>query len=164
MPHYLCTPLVNAELDESIRRFQGAMEAIATRDINAHKVAIALRRDSNVSSRLFHVAERCGLTAVLGVSATKESDADDQEATIQFEPSDERLGELYLSHKALVAMRNSYSNKERFRKDYLPLLALVKAIGREVFQLNLGPRYWGAARAASKALRSGDTVIPCFED
>lgn len=164
MPHYLNTPVVNAELDASIRQFQDAMEAIVVRDLNQEHVALQLDRPAADLARLRRTAERAGITAALGLLDEVPDDAGPAPPALRFEPDDERLGELYLIHRKLREMQAYYPNRARFRLEFLPLLALAKATGRELFRKHLGPRYWQAARRASLALRSQQIVLPSLED
>ena len=164
MPHYLNTSVVNAELDASIRQFQDAMEAVVVRDLDQEHVALQLDKPAADLARLRRTADRAGITAALGLLDEVPDGAGPPPPALLFEPDDERLGELYLIHRTLREMQAHYPNRARFRREFLPLLALVKAIGRELFRKHLGPRYWQAARQASLALRSQDIALPSLED
>ncbi|CAH2605883.1 conserved protein of unknown function (plasmid) [Rhodovastum atsumiense] len=161
-PHYLNTPTINAELDANIRQFQEAMEGIVTRDLDQEMVARKLGKTVSDLERMRRVADQAGITAALGLV----QDQDDDRVTdvLHFAPTAERLADLYMIHRKLRQMQAHYPNRARFRKDYLPLLALTKAIGRDVFSKHLGPRYWRAARIASAALRAGEAALPCLDD
>ena len=153
---------MNAELDASIRQFQDALEGIVTRDLDQEEVARKLGKTISDLARMRRIADRAGITATLGL--VKDDGADSPTNSLHFEPTDDRLAELYVIHRKLREMQTHYPNRARFRKDYLPLLALTKAIGREVFRKSLGLQYWRAARQASASLRAGQIVLPLLED
>jgi len=162
MPHYLNTPTVNAELDESIAQFQAALEGIVTRDLDQGTVVERLGKSVAYLERMRRVADRSGLTATLGLAQDDKSDK--PSGHLHFRATNQRLEELYLIHRKLRHMQTHYANRTRFRLDFLPLLALAKAIGREVFAAHLGPRYRSAARRMSNALRAGEIALPVLED
>jgi len=164
MPHYLNTPPVNAELDASIRQFQDAMEAVVVRELDQEQVALQLDKPASELVRLRRTADKAGITAALGLLDEIPDAIGPATPALRFEPDDERLGELYLIHRKLREMQAHYPNRARFRLEFLPLLALVKAIGRELFRKHLGPGYWRAARRASWALRAQQIALPSLED
>ncbi|WP_156967879.1 hypothetical protein [Methylosinus sp. PW1] len=166
-PHYLNTPTVNAELDASIRLFQDAIEGIVTRELDQDIVAERLGKTVEELERMRDVAKLAGITTALGLVVENHSDGDDKQPPaakpLHFYPNDARLTELYLTHRKLRHMQTHYPNIVRFRQEFLPLLAMAKAIGREVFKQHLGPRYWRAARTAAADLRNGKAALPFIE-
>jgi hypothetical protein len=163
MPHYLNTPSVNAELDESVRRFQDAMQAILVRHANDETAALVLGVPASDLARMRQVAEEAGLATTLGLDARME-DPSAAVAVIHFQPTRGRLIELFLIHRELRRIQSQGGNTARFRARHLPLLALCKALGREVFARHLGPAYVEAARAASTGIRKGLLASPSIED
>ena len=163
MPHYLNTPWANGQLDMSIRRFQGVIEALAVSRLNQEQVAQRLGTTVADLDQMRRTADRAGVTAIFGFLGPSEN-VGRPAATLHFHPNDERLSELFLVHKVLREMQAHYPNRGRFRLRFLPLLALTKAIGRDVFRKGHGPRYRRAARKASALLRAGEIVLPCLED
>jgi hypothetical protein len=162
MPHYLNTPAINAQLDTNIRKFQNSLQALIVRDLDQDTVSLRLKTSVSELERLRSIAVSSGIASALGLVSAP--DLDTPIATLEFRPTNDRLRELYLVHRALIAMRQEYRNRGRWVKDWLPLLALAKAIGREIFQAGLGPTYRSAARAASRELRRGAIVLPYLED
>lgn len=161
MPHYLNKPTVNVELDKNIRNYQNIVEALMVRDLDPNKVAAAFESKPENFERLRRLAIKTGVAASLGLY---DNMILDHAEILRFAPTDDRLLELFCIHRKLRLMQVSYLNQERFRREFLPLLAWVKAIGREVFASHLGPRYRHAARRASGLLRRGEIVLPCLED
>ncbi len=162
MPHYLNTPTITAELDASIAIFQSALEGVVMRGIDQKTVAERLGKSVADLDRMRGVAARAGLMAALGLDGAK--DSGEPSGHLHFRATDRRLEDLYLIHRTLRHMQAHYANRARFRLDYLPLLALAKGIGREVFAAHLGPRYRSAARRMSAALRAGEITLPSLED
>ena len=70
------------------------------------------------------------------------------------------MAELYLAHRALQELRLRTKNHRQYRIRYLPMLAMVKAIGRELFRAGLGHQYIKAARSTAKSLREGTVCLP----
>jgi hypothetical protein len=161
LPHYLNTPSVNAELDESVRQFQDAMQALITRD-RKEAATVKLGVPVDQLQRLRRLADEAGITAALGLDQRAEADV--TIAPLAFRPTAENLKELFLIHRELRRIQHEGENIMRFRTRHLPLLALCKAIGREVFARHLGPAYRSAARAAAAEVRDGVLSAPSIED
>ena len=103
-------------------------------------------------------ADLAGITEALGL--TKGEDLPSEHLVIQFMPTDQRLAELYLAHRALQNLRHRTKNYGKFRVKYLPMLAMVKAIGRELFKSGLGPKYKMAARMTCTDIKRGRVALP----
>lgn len=161
LPHYLNTPSVNAELDESVRQFQDAMQALIIRD-REDVATVRLGIPLDQLERLRRIADEAGITATLGLD--QRAEADITVAPLTFQPTAENLKELFLIHRELRRIQNEGANIMRFRARHLPLLALCKAIGREVFARHLGPAYRSAARAAVADVRNGVLSASSIED
>ena len=161
LPHYLNTPSVNAELDESVRQFQDAMQALIVRD-REDVAMVRLGVPLDQIERLRRIADEAGITAALGLDQREE--ADTSVAPLTFHPTAENLKELFLIHRELRRIQSEGANIMRFRARHLPLLALCKAIGHKVFARHLGPAYRSAARAAVADVRNGVLSAPSIED
>lgn len=163
MPHYTNTPPVNAELDASVRTYQDSFQAVLVRAHDQDAVSFRLGMTSRDLQELRETAERSGVALILGFC---EDDLEVDDAPgLHFRPAEPKaLGELYLCHLALRRMQTFYPNRARFRRNFLPLLGLIKALGRMVFEKHLGPAYWSAARGVASMLRAGEISIPAFED
>lgn len=161
LPHYLNSTVINHELDQNIRDFQNALEAVATRDLDPDRIALALKRTTLEIQRARDLAEETGIAATLGITSSIDVEIG---PLIDFVPTEEALLELFLIHRKLRQMQSNYRNKARFRRRFLPLLAITKAVGRELFARGLGPRYRSAARRAAARLNKGDIIMPSLED
>ena len=156
MPHYLNSDDIKQELDESIRFFQNACQALAVRGRNDAGVALELSPD------VLAWFER--LAAISGIAPAACPDAGAPSAPeashrLAFDPTPENLEDLFLTHLALRRWQSS-ANVARWRVQGLPLLAAVKAIGRTLCAKGLRPAYTRAARAACVKLRGGQVVLP----
>jgi hypothetical protein len=159
MPHYLNAPHIAAQLDRSIREFQNAVQGVVTRDLDQRTVATLLNVTEENLRRMWIHAERAGVAAALGLVRDSEEGISSY-PVIRFAPDQHNLFELYLAHRSLQQLRMRTRNHARYRLRYLPMLALAKAIGREVFRKGHGPRYVKAARSAASALRDGSVSLP----
>ncbi|WAJ27276.1 hypothetical protein [Antarcticirhabdus aurantiaca] len=162
MPHYMNTLPMNAELDASVRTYQDSFQAVLVRAHDQDAVSMRLGMTPRELQELRETAERSGVALILGF-CDDDPEAEDAPG-LHFRPEPEALGELYLCHLALRRMQTFYLNRLRFRQRFLPLLGLIKALGRMVFEKHLGPAYWSAARAVASKLRAGEVAIPAFED
>ena len=160
-PHYLNTPTMNAELDASIRLFQDAVEGILTRDLDQKNVAQKLGKTVKDLERMRNTAHQSGISATVGL--IKQTDYGSPEI-LRFDPTEQILMVLYLTHSKLRQMQFNYPNKARYRLNYLPLLALVKAIGKQLSEHGHMTNYIRSARKASKMLISGEISLPMLED
>lgn len=163
MPHYLNTPAIIAKLDRSIRDYQDRLEAVAIRNLDQGRIALALRTTEQDLERLRSMATSAGISVTFGVGVQDDSYAE-APPQVEFAPTDGNLKELFLVHRKLSRMQATYLNRARWELHWLPVFALVKAIGREVFRGGLGRRYRQAARIACADLRSGVIVLPCLDD
>jgi len=157
MPHYLNAPHINAQLDQSIRDFQNAIQGLVTRELDQKVVATALQITEGNLVEMRRSADQSGITAALGLFI---EDDNIDHVVFRFQASNDRLTELYLVHRALQELRGRTRNHARYRLRYLPMLAMVKAIGRELFQSGQGPRYVKLARVAHANLRRGEIALP----
>jgi hypothetical protein len=161
-PHYLNTAAVKIALDRVTRAFQDSLQAIVVRDQDQIRVAGQLNLSQSVLQAMMSAAREAGIAAVFGLD-----DAEDTVEVldrIEFIPDDGRIRELFLIHHALIGLRANCRNMARFRLVYLPLLALVKAIGRELFaRTGLGPRYRSIARATYQELKQNRIILPYLE-
>nr|WP_319485229.1 hypothetical protein [uncultured Cohaesibacter sp.] len=160
-PHYLNTPTMNAELDASIRLFQDAVEGILTRDLDQKDIAQKLGKTVRDLEHIRDVAHQSGISATVGL--IKQTDYGSPEI-LRFDPTEQNLMVLYVTHKKLRQMQFNYPNKARYRLNYLPLLALVKAIGKQLSEQGHMTNYIRSARKASKMLISGEISLPMLED
>jgi len=156
MPHYLNTREINAELDQSIRFFQNACQALVLGVEGDRSTVLGISPGDLAWFRRLALA--AGIAAATGFSPSPK-EADLPEDTIVFQPSADNLKDLFLAHRALrkSKARVTYA---RWRVQALPLLACVKAIGRAVFSKGLGKAYKNAARRAAKQLAEGTIVLP----
>lgn len=161
MPHYLNSSVINVELDDNIRGFQDAVEALVFRKHDNDRLRLALRKPLGELEKALKLAHENGVAFTLGLAPVTRMPAG---PLIEFDPSPERLGELFAIHAKLRLMQASAPNAARFRLRYLPLLAIVKAVGQEIFRHGLGPRYWRAARTMVRAIRDGRAIYPSLED
>jgi hypothetical protein len=162
MPHYLNTPSVNTELDASIREFQDVLEAVLVQKFERKDLSALLGKSKEKLERLRALANRSGVASTLGL--IKGAESEDGSLKITFSPTDEKLFELYMIHRKLRRLLAEHPNRGRARMDFVPMLAYVKALGRECFRKGLGPQYKAAARLAAQQLRDGTMVLPVLED
>ncbi len=162
MPHYFNSPHMSSVLDQSIRHFQDAVESVVVGNLDGQVVLLHLEKTGEDIARLRRLADQAGITASLGLAgpAVEAETA----GLLYYEPSDANLRELYLTHRKLRQMQARYANRLRFRVEFLPLLALTKAIGREICGKGNRGRYRRAARQAAAALQAGQEALPVFED
>jgi hypothetical protein len=159
MPHYLNAPHVNARLDESIRAFQDAMQGLMTRELDQRLVAGILGLSEVSLAGMRRHAERAGIAAVLGLVPI--SEGPNGRFVLRFAPEDpEALANLFLVHRALRDLGRRTANYARFRLRFLPMLAIVKAIGRDVFRSGQGRSYRAAARNVVGRLKAGTASLP----
>lgn len=161
MPHYLNTSFIKTQLDDNIRTFQGAVEAVVLREFDRHDISINLKKPSHEIEQALEVARESGLSATLGLAPVIKTELS---KILVFKPTQDRLRELFSIHRQLRRMYKEAPNRARFRIRYLPVLAVVKALGSEVFRTGLGPSYWRAARSMAADLRSGAAVLPVLGD
>ena len=155
MPHYLNSDDIKAELDESIRFFQNACQAL----IVGGNVVAGVRLDLEPTDlEWFHrLATVGGIAAAAGLMAEDTSEA--RPSTLRFIPTDDNLRDLFLTHLALRRCRRRIT-PARWKVQALPLLGAVKAIGRALFAKGLGRAYVAAARRAYADFRAGTIVLP----
>lgn len=159
MPHYLNAPHVNAKLDQSIRDFQNAMQGVVVRDLEQESVAEILGISVGTLEAARRHAQRAGIAAVLGLNSRR--DESRERFVIPFSPQDPvSLERLYLVHRSLRELQRYARNHARFHLRFMPMLAIAKAIGREVSRTGFGRAYLYAARSANKKLRAGEIELP----
>ncbi|MBK3732769.1 hypothetical protein GAY29_06525 [Azospirillum brasilense] len=162
MPHYLNAPHIAAEFDEMIRRFQESIQALAVRKLDQGTVATTLGISKERLEQMRLYAERAGIAAALGLVKDADS-APAEHFVLEFVGSDEdSLAELYLAHRALQELRRRTRNHARYNLRFLPMLAMVKAIGRQLLRSGYAPRYRAVARAAARELRENRRHLPFF--
>lgn len=162
MPHYLNTPAMNADLDASIRQFQASVQAIAVRELDQERVALILGQESALLERMRCAANEAGIAHALGLYP----DIPEDKAPvprIEFIPSAENLLELHLVRRKLREMKISF-NQDRFRREFLPLLALTVVIVRELLKKGCRPAYRAAVMRACAMLRNKEIALPALED
>lgn len=160
MPHYLNAPHIADQLDRNIRDFQNAIQGLLTRELELQVAARTLGMTEASLERMRNHAERAGIAAALGLVKTADRTSSDN-TVIRFAAlDDQNLSDLYLAHRALQELRLRTRNHARYRIHYLPMLAMAKAIGRELFRSGYGPRYVKAARSTVVALRAGSISLP----
>ncbi len=161
MPHYLNSSYINAQLDQNIRAFQNAIQGLMTRSMDPSKVATMLGITVGDLEAMRIHAWKAGIIAALGLLEYQEDGGNS--FVVKFPASDPaRLSELYLTHKALRQLGHRMASQKRWRIRYLPMLAMAKAIGREVFRSGHGAAYRKCARAANAALTAGIASLPFF--
>jgi hypothetical protein len=162
MPHYLNAPHIMELLDRSIRDFQDAIQGLVMRKLNQKVVAKALGITQESLQAMRRHAEQAGIAVALGLVATAEETGSDHTIVRFAAPNRQTLSDLYLAHRALQELRLRTTNHARYRIRYLPMLAMAKAIGRELFRNGYGPRYVQAARSTAADLRQGRLSLPFF--
>ncbi len=154
MRHYFRTADFKAELDAAMVFYLNAFQAVMLAGKPGAAATLGmLDRDLEWFGRL---AAESGMSAALGATPAS---ARAIRPPFRFHPTDSNLRELFLVHWALRKAANGMP-ASKWRARCLPLLAAVKAIGSIVHAKGLGRTYLVAARAAHRALASGEIVLP----
>lgn len=156
MPHYLNTEDINRELDESIRFFQNSCQSVLLGGRPNIAVRLNLsRQDLEWFGRLAAIS---GISSAIGLHRHPSNDSKSV-SLLRFEPTNDNLRDLFLVHRALRCSQASVG-LHRWKVQALPLLAIVKAIGRTLCSKGLRPAYFKAARAAVAKLAAGTITLP----
>jgi hypothetical protein len=152
MAHYVNSAEINAELDDSIRFFQNACQALILND--HHAVEISL--DPQDVEWFRRLADASGISAAVGMVDTWQSG---NLRTLRFDPTAANLRDLFLTHLALRKARWQVP-AGRWTVQGLPLLAIVKAIGRTLCAKGLRSSYKTIARATYQEFTLGLIALP----
>jgi len=163
--HYLYgNPALIARLDEGIRTHQDATEAVVVRGLDQKAVALKLGAAIETLAQMRRIAEKSGITAVLGLLRERtEVEVTEQ---VVFNPTPANMRELFLVRRSLYKMIHEGPNRQRLLKIFLPLLVLVTAIEKQLRSDEVGLRreYAQTCLQARKELRCGAAVLPYLEE
>jgi hypothetical protein len=159
MPHYLNTPEIKADLDESIRFFQNSCQALIVGQRT--EAAILLQLSPEDLTWFSRLAMMSGIAAAVGMGSEHEAASGDKK--LCFSPTEDNLRDLFLAHWALRRAQRRVS-AARWRVQALPMLAIVKALGRTVCANGLRATYFAAARRAHRDLVAGVIALPPILD
>ncbi|TWD51230.1 hypothetical protein FB480_105193 [Agrobacterium vitis] len=136
-----------------IRAFQDSLQALLYLESGVLKANIDPKQCDMLSkfARYSGIASACGLST----SGSRDPDLPD----IWFDPTPERLEELYLAYRALKAARVRVS-EARWKAQAVPQLGVVGGIIKALYRVGLGKLYFVATRRAIKRLAEGSAVLP----
>jgi len=155
MPHYLNSDDIKAEMDQAVRLFQNILQGVV---VAGRKDASALLGVPDDALRWFgRLGTVSGVAAAFG--GTPPSSSGLPREALCFNPTEENLRDLYLSHLSLRRAQGRML-PGRWKVQGLPLLAAVKAVGRILHSKGLGASYLAAARRASRDLADGSVALP----
>jgi len=143
------------QLDLRIRLFQNVVESYLLRNVDP--VAAARVRPAAERGWFGRLAVLTGISSAAGIDLGP-SGSPAVKPSLFFDPTPKRMGELYLTHRALRlgqqgAGRDAAENTVRE-------IAVLAAIFRELRQAGLRSAYVRAARRARVALLRGAAVLP----
>lgn len=155
MAHYLNTDDIKAELDESIRFFQNACQVLLLTERPHAVVELGIpQADFEWFQKL---AAQAGISVAVGFR--EGNDMLGGSPSPVFDPTDANLRDLFLTHWALRSAQREMPIL-RWKVQGLPLLGMIKGIGRTLCAKGLRQHYRAAARKAHRELVTGDIVLP----
>jgi len=155
MPHYLNTDDIKAEMDQAIRLFQNILQGLVVAGREDASALLGVPDDVLAWFRRLETVS--GIAAAVG--GTPPVPSEPPREVICFDPTDENLRDLFLSHRSLRRAQGRMP-LGRWRVQGLPLLAAVKAVGRVLHSKGLGAGYLAAARRAGRQLADGSIALP----
>lgn len=143
------------QLDLRIRLFQNVVQSYLLRNVDP---AVAVRvRPAAEQDWFGRLAILTGITSAARIDLGP-SGSPAVEPNLVFDPTPERMGELYLTHRALrFGLQGAGGNAA---ENAVRELAVLAAIFRELRQAGLRPAYIRAAHHARVALLLGAAVLP----
>ena len=139
--------------ENSVRVLQGCIQELTLNK----KIALKLDMKDETRAHFRMVALHTGVMSACGMTQLEL----DGEVTddFMFEPTFSNLVDLYLCHAGVMKQRYEISH-QRWVIQGKALMAIIKAVGRTVFEKGLGRTYWAAARHARGLLKSGRVSLP----
>ena len=155
MPHYLNSDDIKAEMDQAICLFQNILQGLVVGD--REDASALLDVPDDVLRWFRQLGTVSGVAAAVGKTAPAPSGPPRE--VLCFDPTDENLRDLFLSHRSLRRAQERMPPR-RWRVQGLPLLAAVKAVGKVLHSKGLGASYLAAARRARRELADGSVALP----
>ncbi|MEY9768594.1 hypothetical protein ABIA14_000871 [Sinorhizobium fredii] len=139
--------------EDSVRVMQGCIQELTLNK----RIALKLGMDDETRRHFRMVALHTGVMSACGMTQL-ELDGEITDDFV-FEPTFFNLVDLYLCHAGVIKQRYEVSH-QRWVIQGKALMAIIKAVGRTVFEKGLRRDYWAAARHANRLLKSGNVTLP----
>ncbi|MCQ1839063.1 hypothetical protein [Neorhizobium galegae] len=146
-------PSHERENEQSIRFFQGCVEAVALPD--GLVVKLNYKKEDIEWFRL--LAKASGIESACGLAP--EPDEEPLRSDLAFRPTDDNLLDLYLADRALKRKKRTIS-RGRWEVQGVTLSKQLQAIAEALFRKGLKPLYRKAAQRGRSSLQSGLIVLP----